>query len=137
MGKNLNKFDIRRPFLIIYSILILLGLLLTIGRWYSQSTDFVIINSEINSHISNLSLSLMAYLGIGFMWLMGGVKFRFIVLLGAIFIVGNILCETVMTVLNTPDIVDAYFGIAGTLISFFYLLMTKKYALVPIKSEQG
>lgn len=137
MGKNLNKFDIRRPFLIIYSILILLGLLLTIGRWYSQSTDFVIINSEINSHISNLSLSLMAYLGIGFMWLMGGVNFRFIVLLGAIFIVGNILCETVMTVLNTPDIVDAYFGIAGTLISFFYLLMTKKYALVPIKSEQG
>lgn len=129
------KFDVRKPFLIVYSLLILLGFALTIGRWYSQYNDFVIINSAINSHISNFSLSLMSYLGIGFIWLMGGIEFRSIILLGVVFIVGNLLCETVMTFLNTPDIVDAYFGFLGTVVSFLFLFVTKKYGLTPIKAE--
>jgi len=127
------KFRIQKPFLIVYSLFIFLGFVLTIGRWYSQSTDFVIINETINSHISNFSLSLMAYLGIGFMWLIAGINFRYIVFLGSIFIAGNLLCETVMTFLNTPDMIDAYFGIVGTVFSFFYLVITKKYGLIPIK----
>lgn len=129
------KFETRKSFLVVYSLLIFLGLGLTIGRWYSQSTDFVIINTYINSHISNFSLSLMSYLGIGFIWLMGDVKFRFIIFLGIVYVIGNLLCETLMTFLNTPDIVDAYFGILGTLISFLFLFLTKKYGLIPINSR--
>lgn len=130
------KFEVRKPFLIAYSILIFFGFALTIGRWFSQSSDFVIINAYVNSHISNFSLSLMAYLGIGYMWLMGGIKFQYVIFLGLIFVLGNLFCETLMTFLNTPDIVDAYFGIAGTLIGFLYLFITKKYALIPIKQEK-
>lgn len=135
MFSTVYKFEVHKPFLAVYSLLILLGLALTIGRWYSQFTDFVIINSSINSHISNFSLSLMAYLGIGFIWLMGDIKFRFIMVLGVVFIAGNLFCETVMTFLNTPDIIDAYFGIVGTLISFLFLLVTKKFGLTPIKQK--
>lgn len=130
------KFEIRKPFLIVYTSLIILGFALTIGRSYSQYNDFVIINSSINSHISNFSLSLMSYLGIGFIWMMGGIRFRNIILLGIVYIIGNLLCETVMTFLNTPDIIDAYYGILGTAISFLFLVVTKKYGLVPIKSKQ-
>lgn len=134
MFKTIYKFDIRKPFLVIYTLLLFLGLFFTIGRWYSQSTDFVIINSFINSHISNFSLSLMSYLGIGFIWLMRDVQFRLIILLGIIYVIGNFLCETLMTFVNTPDIVDAYFGILGTFIGFLFLFTTKKYGLIPIKS---
>jgi hypothetical protein len=130
------KFEIRKPFLFIYSLLIFLGLGLTIGRWLSQSTDFVVINTYINSHISNFSLSLMSYLGIGFILLMKDVKFRFISLLGIVYIIGNLLCETLMTFLNTPDIIDAYFGILGTMVSFLFLFLTKKFGLIPITSKQ-
>ncbi|MBO0454283.1 hypothetical protein JZO85_18655 [Enterococcus sp. MJM16] len=129
------KFEVRKPFLVVYSLLLFLGLALTIGRWYSQSTDFVIVNSYINSHISNFSLSLISYLGIGFMWLMEGVKFRSIVFLGIVYVIGNLLCETLMTFLNTPDIVDAYFGFLGTLIAFIYLLITKRFGLMPIRQK--
>lgn len=115
--------------MIVYAALILLGLLLTIGRWASQFLDFVIINPEINSHISNFSLSLMAYSGIGFTWLLGGMRFRAITILGMFFIAGNLFCETVMTILNTPDIIDAFFGFLGTTIGFLYLLAAKRYGL--------
>lgn len=116
--------------------LLLLGLFLTIGRWASQFSDFVIINSEINSHISNFSLSLMAYLGIGFIWLLSGVKFNYITVLGLVFIAGNLFCETLMTILNTPDIVDAYFGIVGTLISYLFLFVTQKYGLASVENQK-
>ncbi|MGG5371277.1 hypothetical protein IGI67_002946 [Enterococcus sp. AZ196] len=135
MFKTIYKFEVRKPFLVVYSLLIFLGFALTIGRWYSQSTDFVIINSYINSHISNFSLSLMSYLGIGFMWLMEGVKFRSIVFLGIVYVIGNLLCETLMTFLNTPDIVDAYFGFLGTLIAFIYLLITKRFGLMSTRQK--
>ena len=135
MFKTIYKFEVRKPFLVVYSLLLFLGLALTIGRWYSQSTDFVIVNSYINSHISNFSLSLISYLGIGFMWLMEGVKFRSIVFLGIVYVIGNLLCETLMTFLNTPDIVDAYFGFLGTLIAFIYLLITKRFGLMPTRQK--
>ncbi|MGG5318244.1 hypothetical protein IGI49_004653 [Enterococcus sp. AZ071] len=130
-----NKFQIRKSFLVVYLVLIFLGLGLTVGRWYSQSTNFVIINACVTSHISNFSLSLMSYLVIGFIWLIQGIKFRSIVFLGIVFVIGNLLCETLITFLNTPDIIDAYYGILGTLVSFLYLLLLNKYGLTPIKSE--
>lgn len=113
----------------------LFALFLTIGRWASQYATFVIINSEINSHISNFSLSLLAYLGIGYTWLFTGINFNRILLLGVVFILGNIYCETLMTFLNTPDIIDAYFGIAGTLLAFAYLLAVKVFGLIPIDDK--
>lgn len=130
------KFQVSKSFNIVYMLLLLLGLFLTIGRWASQFSDFVIINSEINSHISNFSLSLMAYLGIGFIWMLSGVKFNYITVLGLVFIAGNLFCETLMTILNTPDIVDAYFGIFGTSISYLFLFVTQKYGLAPVKNQK-
>lgn len=77
----------------------------------------------------------MAYLGIGCSWMLSGVKFKYITVLGLVFIAGNLFCETLMTILNTPDIVDAYFGIVGTLISFLFLFVTQKYGLAPVEKN--
>ena len=135
MFKQPYKFQVSKIFSIAYALFLLLGFLLTIGRWISQFSDFVVINSEVNSHISNFSLSLIAYLGIGFSWLLSGIKFRCVTLLGVVFILGNLLCETVMFFLNTTDIVDAYFGIGGVCLVYIFLFLTQKYGLVPLDKK--
>lgn len=109
-------------------------MILTIVRWVSALNDnIIVINSEINSHISNLSLSMILYLGIGYSWLINGMKFRYIVILGVILSAGNLLCETLMGFMNTTDIVDAIYGIIGISVSFVYLFILNKYGLLTAK----
>lgn len=115
----------------IYYSFVLLSVILTIIRWISAfNHNVVVINAEINSHISNFAFSLIVYLGIGFTWLIQKNKFKKIILLGLFIMIANILCETVMDVINTTDILDAAYGIAGTAISFCFLWITNKYGFV-------
>lgn len=132
---NINyKFKPKKITNILYYSLILFGALLTIIRWISAfNSHIVVINEEINSHISNLSLSLIVYLAIGFTWTLQGIKFKRVTLLGIIMIIANILCETVMGFMNTPDIVDAVYGVIGTIIAFCFLSASKKYGLNDIQ----
>lgn len=124
------KYRIKKPFLIGYLVLIFIGIALTLGRWYSVlDHGFVIFNAEVHSHISNLSLSMIAYVGIGCSWLLYGTKFTFIMTLGALLIAGNFVCETLMGFMNTTDIVDAIYGAVGVLAAYIYLFFTNKYGL--------
>lgn len=132
-----TKYSLKKKFVIGYYLLLVFGILLTIGRWLSVPfPDFVVINREIHSHISNFSLSLLFYLTIGYTWLLSGVKFSYVILLGWILLVGNLVCETLLGFMNTADIIDAVYGAVGTLISFFFLLVAYKYGLIPIKSKE-
>lgn len=132
------KYNIKKPFSIGFAVLICIGFLLTIGRWYSVvDSDFVIINAEIHSHISNLSLSLIAYLGIGQSWLLFGMRFRYILFLGVAMLAGNVICETLMGFMNTPDIIDAIYGAIGIIAAFIFLAITKKYGLIPSNLEKS
>lgn len=119
-----------------YTILIAIGFLLTIGRWYSViDVDFVMINDAFHYHISNLSLSLLFYIGIGYSWLLSGMCFRYIVILGLCVIGGNFVCEIFMDFMNTADILDAIYGTIGTAIAFVFLFLTHKYGLEPLTSN--
>lgn len=123
-----NKLKPKKITKFIYYGLILLAALLTIVRWMSAfDYNIVVISTEINSHISNFSLSLLVYLGVGFTWILQGNQFKNIILLGIFIVVANILCETVMGGMNTADILDAVYGIIGTIISFCFLFVTNKY----------
>lgn len=125
-----NQLKPKKLTKIIYNCLILMVVVLVIIRWISAfNNDIVVINAEINSHISNFALSLVVYLGIGFTWLLRNTNFKKIILLGLFIIIANILCETVMSFLNTTDLLDAIYGIAGTLIAFCFLLAVSKYGL--------
>ena len=108
----------------------LLGAVLTIIRWASAfNSHIAVVNGEINSHISNFSLSLILYLAIGYSWILQGVKFNKVIALGTGILLANILCETVMGFLNTPDILDALYGAAGTILGFCFLALSKRYGL--------
>lgn len=135
--KTTYKYSSKKPFSIGFEILIGICVLLTIGRWLSVFiTDFAIINAEIHSHISNLSLSMIVYLGMGYSWILSGVKFHFTAILGLVLIAANFVCETVISFMNTPDIIDAIYGTIGITIVFVFLACTKKYGLLSADSEK-
>lgn len=124
------RYQVKKPFARLYSALMLLGVLLTLARWASVFVPgFVVINEEVHSHISNFSLSMIAYLGIGYSWILFGRKLLSVTLLGAILTAANLVCETLMGFMNTPDIIDAVYGAAGVLAAYVYLFFLHKYGL--------
>ena len=131
-----DKLKPKKVTKIVYNYLILFAAILAIIRWISAfNNDIVVINAEINSHISNFVLSLVFYLGVGFTWILQKMTLRKIIILGLFIIIANIICETVMSFMNTTDIIDAIYGIVGTLIGFCYLLVVNKYGLIIIHDE--
>lgn len=58
---------------------------------------------------------------------MQGVKFKYIIVLGIAFIASNLIYELFIDLLNTPDIIDAYYGLFGTCLAFLFLSLTYKY----------
>lgn len=130
------KYKFKKIFTIGYFILICIGFLLTIGRWFSVfDNEFIMISESFHYSISNLSLSLLFYLSIGHFWLISSVRLHRIAILGVFIIASNFICETVMGFMNTTDIVDAIYGTIGTAIAFAFLYFTSKYGLVPIIPE--
>ncbi|RZL13002.1 MAG: hypothetical protein EOO89_18430 [Pedobacter sp.] len=80
-------------------------------------------------HVSNLTISCILYSGIGYMWVLLGVPFRFIYFLGGVILASNFVYELWIPVLNTPDLKDAWYGMAGTLMGFTFLLLVKKFGV--------
>ena len=123
-----TKYTPKRLTTIAYVALICIGISLIIGRWYNVfNENFFIISEEINLHISNFSISLIFYLATGYLWLLFGMKIRNIAILGFIIMIANFICETLMTFMNTTDIIDAIYGATGTILGFVFLLLADKY----------
>lgn len=78
-------------------------------------------------NVSNFAISYFIYAGVGYLWLMLDVNFKFITALGIFLILANLIYELWIPLLNTPDIIDAYFGFAGTLIAFTFLWLSFKF----------
>lgn len=90
---------------------------------------------EFYSHISNFCLSYILYSGIGYFWIMAGVKFKYIVGLGIVILASNFIFELFINVLNTPDIIDAYYGFTGTLFALLFLFISYKFGFKAIEPE--
>lgn len=132
--KLVYRYNPKKITRIVYMILICIGILLTIGRWYSVfNSNFVLFSEEIQAHISNLSLSMIVYLGIGYTWLLMGQKFKIVGILGVFLIIANLICETLMEFMNTPDIIDFVYGVLGIGIAFIFLFFSNKYGFTKIK----
>lgn len=80
-------------------------------------------------HVSNLCISYIIYTASGYFWLMMGIRFKSIVVMGIAIILVNFIYELFIPVLNDCDIVDAYFGTVGTIAGFVYLLLVHKFGL--------
>ena len=125
------KYNIKKEFNICYLSLVCFCLILIIIRWINSSnSDIVFINNTITSHISNFSLSILFYLFYGYIIILFDVKFRYVIALGISLILGNFIYELFLSVINTKDIIDAIYELAGYLLSFIYLALLKKYGLI-------
>ena len=105
----------------------LLSFILVIIRWINIFNENIfVITKEINSHITNFTLSLMICTMIGYLLLCYKKKYSSIIKLGLTIIIINVIYETILPIINTIDFIDAIYGIIGVVISLVYLYFIDK-----------
>lgn len=80
-------------------------------------------------HISNFSILFALLVIIGFIWLLLGVAFYRVFLMGISLIAINFIYELWIPVINVPDIIDAYYGLAGGILGLSFLFVVHKAGL--------
>lgn len=80
-------------------------------------------------HVANFTISCLLYSAIGYTWLLLGMNVKIVLILGIIIIAANFIYELWIPVLNTRDLIDAYYGCAGTAVGFVFLMLMKKFGL--------
>ena len=87
------------------------------------------------SHVFNFSLSWLLLAGVGFLWLMMGLRMRHMALAALALIVANVAYEFLLPWLNTRDPIDALYGVVGTLLAFAWMWIIHRFGLMPIRLE--
>lgn len=125
--KYVPKFIIALSFF----ILLICILILFLGRTkaFLRIDTLQQVFPNFYQHISNFSISYLLLSGIGFMWLLLGMSFKYVTWLAISILISNFVYELWVSFLNTPDTVDAYYGLSGTILAFSFLFITKKYGL--------
>lgn len=85
---------------------------------------------DFYQHASNLCISYIIYSTVGYAWLLIGVKMSNIIVFGSIILLANFIYELWIPILNTRDIIDAYYGCSGTIVAFVFLVLVKKFGLI-------
>jgi len=83
------------------------------------------------THVFNFALSYLLLAGVGFLWVMMGVRLRHVVWAAVALTVANVAYEFLLPLLNTRDPMDAAYGIAGTLCAFAWLWIIIRFGLRP------
>lgn len=96
-----------------------------------RSEALIALLPGVYSHMSNFALSYLLYAGIGYLWLMMGVRLRGLAWAGWALVAANLVYEFLIPVLNTRDPVDALYGVTGTAFAFLVLWLLMRFGLVP------
>lgn len=97
-------------------------------RWMSIFNDEVMVmNQEINSHITNFTLSTLLCVFFGFLFLTAGKSYRSTLWVGLLIVLANFGYEMFFSLLNTRDLMDAIYGLVGVGLSFIYLYFISRY----------
>ena len=106
-------------------------MVLTVIRWLDIfNADIYVINETVNSHITNFTLSLLLCTFIGYLLLSAGKKYISNAVIGILLIIANFIYELLWPVLNTRDVIDALYGLAGVTVSLIYLFVISRYGFV-------
>lgn len=109
-------------------------MVLTVIRWLDIfNADIYVINETVNSHINNFTLSLLLCTFIGYLPLSAGKKYISNAVIGILLIIANFIYELLLPVLNTRDVIDALYGLAGVTVSLIYLFVISRYGFVKEK----
>ena len=102
--------------------------ILVVIRWINIFNSYIfVINETINSHITNFTLSVLLCVLIDYLLQLFGKKYNSNIIVGMVIILSNFIYEIFLPILNTTDIVDAVYGLVGTIISLIYLYIISKY----------
>lgn len=115
---------------IVYFLFFIFAVVLFMGRKAKWQMEFIT-NSfpEFYSHISNFSISFMLILVAGYVGVLQLGKLTSAFILAGIGILANLVYEFYIPILNTPDPIDAYFGILGCLMPFLFLIPYQKFGI--------
>lgn len=109
-------------------------MVLTVIRWLDIfNADIYVINETVNSHITNFTLSLLLCTFIGYLLLSAGKKYISNAVIGILLIIANFIYELLLPVLNTRDVIDALYGLAGVTVSLIYLFVISRYGFIKEK----
>ncbi|WP_133642231.1 hypothetical protein [Sphingobacterium paludis] len=136
---NAIKYTPKLAAAIAYLLLLVVVILLFSGRKIVSLRPDFILNQwpDFYLHVSNFSISYVMLAGVGFIWILMGIPSKFIVVCSVLLICCNFIYELWIPILNTPDIIDAYYGVLGTVLALCFLLFTKRFGLVTLKDEQS
>ena len=114
-----------------YLALLVLSAILFFGRSIQEIRieSFVDIIPGFYKHVSNLSLTLIIFVTIGYIGLMMGLKLKSLIIFGIFFGIINLIFEFFISILNTPDKTDAVYGIIGVILGLILLYAIKKRGL--------
>lgn len=115
-----------------YFLLLIVSMLLFFGKKFPSLEIKPLLNilPDFYNHISNFTLSLLIYITVGYVGLMAGMKTKHLIIIGILFVLLNLIIELFISILNTPDTIDAVYGIVGTILGLIFLLIAKKYGFV-------
>ena len=117
---------------ICYLVLLAVVLLLFLGRSVEALRSGLILEAapDFYTHVSNFAISYLLYAAIGYQWLMAGATMKPIVWLGFAILLGNFVYESFIPFINTPDPMDAIYGLVGTALGFLVLWVIDRHGLI-------
>ena len=125
------KFDFKKKYLIIYLCLIVFDAFLMLCRWLEHIVPSVrLLPDFLLDHITNFALCMLLLLIFGITVLSFGGKFRGITAVALVTSVLNIGYECFIPIRNTPDILDAVFGVIGVAVAYIFLILLRKNGLI-------
>ena len=89
------------------------------------------------THVFNFALSYLLLAGIGFLWVMMGVRLRHVAWAALALALANVGYEFLLPLMNTRDPVDAAYGVAGTSCAFAWLWLLLRLGLRPNPQAQA
>lgn len=121
----------------VFYVPILLTILLLLGKLNAHLMIPLpsIHTKEFYSHISNFIISYNIVAIISFIWLIQGIRFQYIIGLGIAAIAVNFIVEILVTIANTPDVIDAVYGLIGIVFALLTSYLIKKGGLRPYKQN--
>jgi hypothetical protein len=84
---------------------------------------------DVFTHTSNFIITAILMSSVSLIWLLQGAPFKFVLYLGMVAITLNFVVELFVTILNTPDVMDAVYGTAGVLVTILVMLLFKRSGL--------
>jgi hypothetical protein len=112
---------------IYYSMIFLdLGLVLAKDR---NSQNFLF--AEVSNHISNFAITSLIVGLMSFILALQAAPFKIVIWLGVAAIAMNFVVEVLISIMNTPDVVDAVYGTAGVIFTIAVMYVFNKVGIRP------